>query len=376
MKIAHLNWIALPTAGGDAVHLDALVRGLRQLGVTTEVFAGTKGAADAHYLEALDLLSPPRDEQHALDALLRAVRGFDVVQLHNSQFHRPAMTRRLMDGLLAQPRPPKVLHNMHAMMEDEVGWDVLRHRELPIIVHSRYMANEVRRRIPRAEVHELFLSLSMARSAYSFPPVTGALILQPTRLSRWKGSAISLQAVLELLESGREDFTFVQAGSEQLIFPTGLDETLLARAAPWRRRGRIHFVHYSVAQSWDAIQQADFVLHPTCEAGAYGEPFSLATAQAIMLGKPVIATDSGNLPLLLEGYGPKQIIPIKDVGALRDAMVSWLEGRVPEISDADLALGAALHQGFSRSAREHVSLYERLLGVEVDGGITEMRGHG
>lgn len=376
MKIAHINWIALPTAGGDAVHIDELVTGLRRLGATTEVFAGTKGAADARYLEALDLLSPPRDEQRALDELLLAVRGFDVVQLHNSQFHRPAMTRRLIDGLLAQPRPPKVIHNMHAMMEDEVGWDVLRYRGLPIIAHSRYIADEVHRRIPRAEVYELFLSLTMSRSAYTFPPVSGALILQPTRLSRWKGSAISLQAVLDLLEAGREDFTFVHAGSEQRIFPTGLDEALLARAAPWQRRGRIHFIHYSVEQSWDAIQQADFVLHPTCEGGAYGEPFSLATAQAIMLGKPVIATDSGNLPFLLGDYGPKQIIPIKDVEALRDAIASWLDGGVPASTEADRALGGFLRRSFSRSAHEHLGLYERLLGAPEGGSASGTRSHG
>lgn len=362
MKIAHINWIALPTAGGDAVHIGKLVTELRRLGATTEVFAGTKNAADAHYLEALDLLSQPRDEQRALDELLQAVKDFEVVQLHNSQFHRPAMTLRLIDGLLAQPRPPKVIHNMHAMTDVEAGWDVLRHRGLPIIAHSRYIADEARKRIPGAKVHELFLSLTMARSAYTFPPFSGKLVLQPTRLSRWKGSAVSLQAVLELLEAGREDFTFFHAGSEQRIFPTGLDEALLARAAPWQRRGRIHFIHYSVEQSWDAIQQADFVLHPTNDGGSQGEPFSLATAQAIMLGRPVIATDSGNLPILLEGYGPKQIIPIKDVGALRDAIASWLDGGAPATTEADRALGESLRQGFLRSAHEHLRLYERLLG--------------
>ncbi|XXF75187.1 glycosyltransferase family 4 protein [Myxococcaceae bacterium GXIMD 01537] len=359
MKIAHINWIALPASGGDAVHLGALVAELRRLGVTTEVFAGTKGADDARYLEALDLLSPPRDEPRALEELLRAVQGFDVVQLHNSQFHRPAMTARLIDALLALPRPPRIIHNMHAMTEDAAGWDLLRHRGLPIIAHSRYIADEVRRRIPGVEVHELFLSLTMARSAYTFPPISGRLILQPTRLSRWKGSAISLQAVLDLLEAGREDFTFVHAGREQRIYPTGIDEALLARAAPWQERGRIHFVQYGIEQSWDAIRQADFVLHPTSDGGAYGEPFSLATAQAIMLGKPVIATDSGNLPVLLGGYGPKQIIPIRDVGALREAIARWLDGGIPVATEADLALGESLRRGFARSAREHVGLYQR-----------------
>ena len=367
MKIAHINWIALPTAGGDAVHIDALVQDLRRLGATTEVFAGTVGATDARYLEALNLLSAPRDGRRALEDLLRAVQGFEVVQLHNPQFHRMDLVKRLIDGLLAQPRPPRILHNMHAMSEDEAGWDVLRHRGLPIIAHSRYIAEEVRRRIPGAEVHELFLSLTMNRAAYTFPSFQGRLILQPTRLSRWKGSAVSLQAVLELLEAGREDFTFFHAGSEQRIFPTGLDEALLARAAPWQARGRIHFIHYSVEQSWEAIRQADFVLHPTNDNGAHGEPFSLTTAQAIMQGKPVIATDSGNLPLLLEGYGPKQIIPTRDVGALRDAIALWLDRGVPPGQVTDPALGESLRQGFLRSAHEHMALYGRLLGARVPG---------
>ncbi|SEU10718.1 glycosyltransferase family 4 protein [Stigmatella erecta] len=362
MKIAHINWIALPTAGGDAVHIGKLVQELRRLGATTEVFAGTRGALDAHYLEALDLLAEPSDEQRALEELLQAVQGFDVVQLHNSQFHRPAMTRRLIDGLLAQPRPPRLVHNMHCMTDAEAGWDVLRHRGLPIIAHSRYIADETRRKIPRAEIHEVFLSLTMSQSAYAFPPVSGKLILQPTRLSRWKGSAISLQAVLELLEAGREDFTFFHAGKDQRIFPTGLDEALLARVAPWQERRRIHFIHYSVEQSWEAIRQADFLLHPTIDGGSQGEPFSLAAAQTVMLGKPVIATDSGNLPIMLGGYGPKQIIPIQDVGALRDAIAAWLDRGVPASTEADRALGETLRQGFLRSAEEHLHLYERLLG--------------
>ena len=365
MKIAHINWIALPTAGGDAVHIDKLVKELRRLGVTTEVFAGTQGAGDAHYQPALDLLSPLHDEQQALAKLILAVKGFDVVQLHNSQFHRPAMTQRLIDALLSLPRPPRVIHNMHAMTDVEAGWDVLRHRGLPIIAHSRYIGDEARRRIPGAEVHELFLSLTMSQSAYTLPPATGKVILQPTRLSRWKGSAITLQAVLELLEAGREDFTFFHAGKEQRIFPTGLDEALLARAAPWQQRGRIQFIHYSVEQSWNAIRQADFLVHPTIDGGSQGEPFSLAAAQAVMLGKPVIATDSGNLPIMLGGYGPKQIIPIRDVGALRDAIALWLDQGVPVATDADSVLGESLRQGFLRSAQEHLNLYERLLSAPL-----------
>ena len=84
-----------------------------------------------------------------------------------------------------------------------------------------------------------------------------------------------------------------------------------------------------------------------------------------MLGKPVIATDSGNLPILLGGYGPKKIIPTKDVGALRDAIALWLDRGVPALTEADRALGDSLHQGFLRSAQEHLHLYERLLSARL-----------
>jgi glycosyltransferase involved in cell wall biosynthesis len=361
MRIAHINWIALPTPGGVPVHLDALVNKLRRLGITTEVFTGTKGALDGSYQEALDMQAPPSDEQRALEELIHAVKGFELVQIHNSHDHRRPMIKRLIDGLLAQPRPPRIIHNIHGLSDDEAGWDVLRHRGLPMIVHSRFMAEEVYKRIPHAEVHELRLSLTMNQSDYTFPPHSGTLILQPTRLSRWKGSAVSLKAVLDLLEAGREDFTFVQAGSAARLWPTGLDEALLARAAPWRERGRIHFVQYTPEESWNAIRQADFVLHPTADAGTHGEPFSLAVAQAIILGTPVIATLSGNLPILLEDYGPQQLIPINDVNALREAIARWLDQGAPKATGADRAYGESLRQSFLRSADEHVALYERLL---------------
>jgi glycosyltransferase involved in cell wall biosynthesis len=361
MRIAHINWIALPTPGGVPVHLDALVHKLRRLGVTAEVFTGTRQAADGQYQEALDMQGPPRDEPRALESLLHAVKDFDLVQIHNSHDHRQAMMKRLIDGLLAQPRPPRILHDVHGLSDDEECWDVLRHRGLPMIVHSRFMAHEVHKRLPDADVHELLLSLTLESREYTFPPVSGALILQPTRLSRWKGSAVSLKAVLALLEAGREDFSFVQAGSASRLWPTGLDEQLLARAAPWQQRGRIHFVQYSPEESWSAIRQARFVLHPTADGGSHGEPFSLAAAQAIIAGTPVIATDSGNLPFLLEDFGPKQIIPMNDVNALRDAIARWLDQGVPAPTERDRAYGESLRQNFLRSADEHVALYERLL---------------
>jgi glycosyltransferase involved in cell wall biosynthesis len=361
MRIAHLNWIALPTPGGVPVHIDALVARLRQLGLTTEVFSGTRDALDAHYQEALDMQAPPSDEPRALAALIHAVRDFDLVQIHNSHTHRQPLIQRLIDGLLALPRPPRILHDIHGVTENAVEWELLRYRGLPMIVHSRYIAHEVLQRIPTAEVHEQLLSLTLNERPYTFPPHSGTLILQPTRLSRWKGSAVSLRAVLDLLEAGREDFTFVQAGSASRLWPTGLDDALLARAAPWRERGRIHFVQYSPEESWDAIRQADFVLHPTADGGSHGEPFSLATAQAIILGTPVIATESGHLPILLQDFGPKQIIALNDVDALREAIARWLDHGVPRATAADRDYGEALRQSFLRSAQDHIGLYERLL---------------
>ncbi|UKA61169.1 hypothetical protein [Arthrobacter sp. FW306-04-A] len=69
-------------------------------------------------------------------------------------------------------------------------------------------------------------------------------------------------------------------------------------------------IHYSLAESWGALDQVDLVLHPTIHAGAHGEPYSLSAAQALISGVPIIASRSGNVPHLLEGYGPMLIVPL------------------------------------------------------------------
>lgn len=350
MRVLQVSWTALPIAGGVETHLDVLTHQLRRLGATVDVLHGTKEAAGIYHPQ-LDIRRPAGAGVGDVAAI--AAR-YDVVHLHNPQWHKPEVAAALVRALDG----PVVLADVHNVDASPERWAVLAGLDVPLIVHSSFIADQVRAAVPDASVTTVPLALDLRREPYELP-AGGTVILQPTRLCDWKGSDLSLTAVLDLLDDGY-DLTFVHAGSEHLIWPTGLTDELLDRMKPYQESGRIRLVHYSLAESWSAIAAADLILHPTVADGPHGEPFSLSVAQAIVCGVPVIASTSGYLPRLLDGYGPSRLVPTADGYALREAIRSVLADPLPPPGPAEKARAEDLSRDFTGSGARHIELYERL----------------
>ncbi len=181
-------------------------------------------------------------------------------------------------------------------------------------------------------------------------------MLQPSRLTRWKGSHLSLEAALTLLDEGA-DLHFVHAGTRHLIWPPGIPDDLMRRAETWRDKGRVHFTHYRPEQSWSAVRAAGVIVHPTVDHGAHGEPFSLSVAQAVICHRRIVASDSGNLPALLAGYSAAEIVPAGDARAVTGALRRALDAPPVEPTAADLALAGRLRESFATAGRQHLSFY-------------------
>lgn len=323
-----LHWAALPTMGGVEAHLEALVTALREAGEEVTFLAGTPGASTATFHRALQ--PGGSTSERDLSDLADVVALHDVLHMHNPQWHRPETVEALL-GLLAQRAwIGGCVFSVHNLADDPRHDELLRRLPAPIVAHSTFVARVLRGVLPGVEVWVLPLVLPPDTEGFAavagrrHPPV----VLQPTRLSKWKGSHISLTATLDLLEAGRE-FTFVHAGSDHLLWDHGLTEELLARAAPWRDRGMIEFAHYPPARSWAMIRAADLVVHPTTGVGTRGEPYSMSIAQAMLSDRPVVVTRSGNLPDLVDGYQPARVIEPDDVEGLRGAIDSFLAGEWP-----------------------------------------------
>lgn len=358
MRIVHVHWTGLPVTGGVETHLQAVVGQLAALPCTVRALAGTRESPGCDYVPALDIAVP--FDPAGIPALAAECLDADVVHWHNPQWHKPETVTACVDALRERGWRGRLVFDLHNIDERPEQWQFLATLPGRLVAHSAFVAEEVRRRLPGAEVTVLALALPLAEEPFRLPGAGGgATVLQPSRMTRWKGSHLSLEASMTLLEEGA-DLHFVHAGTQHLIWPPGIPDSLMTRAAAWQDKGRVHFTHYRPGQSWAAIRASDVVIHPTIDRGAHGEPFSLSVAQAVICGRRVVASDSGNLPLLLQDYSAASIVPAGDVQALTGALREAL-GRPPVVpTGADRALAHRLREEFATAGRRHLDFYRSL----------------
>lgn len=142
------------------------------------------------------------------------------------------------------------------------------------------------------------------------------------------------QTLLWLVGDGpeRQKFAAQAAGDSSVIFVGHAGEPL----------------HYVAA--------CDIFVHPS-----YHEGFSLSLVEAAMLAKPIIACNVGGNPEIIRSGNNGQLIPVRDPGALADAMIELLES--PRLQKT---YGQAARQTFLDNfelsnlvAKQWIPLYEK-----------------
>ncbi|MET8628908.1 glycosyltransferase family 4 protein [Kitasatospora sp. NPDC004669] len=357
MRIVHLHWTGLPVTGGVETHLKALVGQLAPLPCEVTAIVGTPDSPGCAHHPALDIAAPSSPDLNA--DLADRLQDADIVHWHNPQWHKPDVVTALVDLLHGRGWRGRFVFDLHNIDDDPGQWAFLATLPGTITAHSPFVAGEVHRKLPAARAVTLPLALPLDEEPFPLPTAGRPTVLQPSRMTRWKGSHLSLEASLTLLDEGA-DLHFVHAGTRHLIWPPGIPDTLMQRAETWRDKGRVHFTHYRPEQSWSAIRAADVIVHPTIDRGTHGEPFSLSVAQAVICHRRVIASDSGNLPALLAGYSAATIVPAGDARALTDALRRALGAPAHTPTPDDLALAERLRQSFAAAGRHHLSLYRTL----------------
>lgn len=358
LRVAEIHWTSPPVTGGVETHVECLSEQLRDAGTQVDLFSGTADSMAAEYRQVLDIEAGQPTTEH-ITALVSELSEYDVVHWHNPQWHKPAITIEVLQRLQDAPGPGTVISDIHNLADDDTQWRVLGDdRWTHTLVHSDFVRSHVAQRVPACQPAVAPLALSQTPDASPLAAWKGALVLQPTRLSRWKGSHLSLRAAGELLDEGL-DFTFVHAGAVNRVWATDLDD-VLERCDRWIKADRIRLISYGWRQSWSAIAQADLVLHPSADRGIRGEPFSLSAAQAVITGRALVASTSGNLPELLTSYQPKRLVSPGDYDELKTAIREMLTAGSGAAAATDTALGRALAASFSGAGKWHRALFAEL----------------
>ncbi len=110
----------------------------------------------------------------------------------------------------------------------------------------------------------------------------------------WKGQHVTADAFLRLAAGGGEPlFSLLFLGRGNAEYRESLDRTLAQAPREWQEAVRfVHFDH----DDFSYLGAADIVVHPS----VLPDPFPNAVREAMILGKPVIASRQGGIPEMIQ----------------------------------------------------------------------------
>lgn len=176
------------------------------------------------------------------------------------------------------------------------------------------------------------------RQTLGLPP--GPLVGVFSRLAAWKGQHVLLEALAALPDVG-----CIVVG-DALFGETDYAQQLSRLVAELGLGDRVRFLGHrnDVPKLMKAV---DVMVHPSIDP----EPFGRTLVEAMLAGVPVVATNTGAAPDILEGGKAGTLVPPNDAGALAGAIAAVLAK--PE------QLGRQLAYATGR-ARAHYSLKRML----------------
>ncbi|HUB36599.1 MAG TPA: glycosyltransferase family 4 protein [Solirubrobacteraceae bacterium] len=363
---------ALPEAVQARVATPAgpLQDAVRALGLPVSTITGTAGSLRLHPLHT------PR----ALLDLARAARQVRAAaRAHRAELvHANSIRAGIVLVLARIPRTATVVHVRDCLPPGRLSRAILRliaARATVVVTNSRYTAANVRAAAPRARLEVIHnpveetsfdparIDRAGARARLGAAGERALLLGVVAQLTPWKGQDTAIEALARVCEAGI-DAGLLLVGSAKFV----------ARATRFDNRRYVQGLHELAARAgvvervyWlgeredvpRLIRALDILLLPSWE-----EPFGRALIEAMALEVPVIATDVGGPPEILEDGREGLLLPPRSPAAWAEA-ISRL-ARDPRLR---ARMGAAGAQRVARAftVPHHVAavlaLYERALGV-------------
>jgi glycosyltransferase involved in cell wall biosynthesis len=194
-----------------------------------------------------------------------------------------------------------------------------------IVVCSKWMAREFRRRLgvrtipvhSGVQLERLPASPADIRTEYGWPQ-DAPVVTIPGRLQSWKGQDVFLRAAARVADAIPQARFVVLGGALY-----GWDQEFAARlprlAASLGIAGRVAFTGHR-DDALAVVAGSDIVAH--CSTSP--EPFGMVVIEAMALGRPVIASNTGGPPEIIDDGETGLLIPPGQPGPLAEAIVGLL----------------------------------------------------
>jgi glycosyltransferase involved in cell wall biosynthesis len=216
--------------------------------------------------------------------------------------------------------------------------------QLPPVAHGR--------KAPHRVVHDGIVAVPETAARFdSAHPLIGIV----GRISPWKGQHVFLRAAA--LVRARFPRARFQIIGSALFDEAGYEREIRELAITL---GLGHAVEFTGFRSdvAEMIQQLDILAH----ASTSGEPFGQVVAEGMIAGKPVVATNGGGVPEIIEDGISGLLVPMGDVPALASALIWLLENPQQAIALGQAGRRRILdHFTIQQTARKIEGVFDELL---------------
>ena len=169
------------------------------------------------------------------------------------------------------------------------------------------------------------------------------------RISPWKGQHIFLQAVALVRKNFPEARFFIVGGA--LFGEAEYDRKVRALTESLGISGLVTFTGFRKDVP-NVIADMDLIVH----ASTTGEPFGQVIIEGMAAGKPVVATNGGGVPEIVDDGKTGILVPMGDVQAMADAISRLL---------ADPVLAADMGARGRERVRDHFTIERKARKIEA-----------
>jgi len=390
LKIAHVHWAFPPIIGGVETHLVMLLPELIKMGHEVSLLTGSmEGAKAQSKYKGISVMRTPIMDLNWLnkrglhgieDEVREAVRVFldktkpDIVHAHNMHYFSKAHAKTLEEEVRNKRGVPLVLtaHNswddmLFLELTRKIKWD-------HIIAVSFYIKKELMgigcdsKQVTTIH-HGMDLNKFKPSNKKDYSGKLSVLknkkvIFHPARMGLAKGCDISVKA-MRLIKHKYPRAVLVLAGTKNIVDWGSTQQKDIAYIVDLidslKMQNNVFIDMFSLDEMARLYSIAEVCLYPS----TVGEPFGLTMLEALASGKPMIVTNSGGMPEVIQDGINGYVVPVRDFEAIATKVITLLgdEGLKERIGTTGRKI-AELRFSKETMAANNLEIYREVLGIK------------
>ena len=349
LNIAHLHWGFPPVIGGVETHLTIILPEMAKRGHNVSLLTGSfKGSKMIETYKGVKVYRTPFMDLNWLakrglsgleDDVGKTIRHFfktvkpDVIHVHNMNYFSKVHAKELEK--YAETNNVPLILTAHNAWDDNLFLELTRNIKW---THLIAVSHFIKRELVGVGIDDKKITtvhhgvdtkiyrknIKTDKILKKYPQLKGKrVIFHPARMGLAKGCDVSIKA-LNIIKRYFPDIVLILAGTKNIIDWGGTQEKDIAYMVNLVKIFKLEKNVLIDVFTLDEIAQIYGVAQVCMYPSSSGEPFGLTMLESLASSKPIIVTDSGGMPEIIQDGITGYVIPIKDFEVLASRIMQLL----------------------------------------------------